>query len=149
LKLFPAVATRLLGSRADGVAMNADTEKLIVPIDPALSCDTPMPLQAIYALAPPRDACRSATASIAPIAPRDAFLELVAHAFNRRVTGATRMARQFAIMARLADRIPIKRLVHPRALDRLHAVRDAVLDDLDRDRAFAPSPSAVESCHPE
>jgi hypothetical protein len=149
LKLFPAIATRVLGRAAAGITMNADTAKLIVPIEPALSCDAPVPLHAVYALASPRDACRHETADISPIAPRDAFLELIAHAFDRRVTGATRRARQFAIMAQLADRIPIRRLAYPRALDRLDAVRDAILDDLDRCRSTAQRSSTVAPCHLE
>ena len=46
LKLFPAIATRVLGRATAGITMNAETAKLIVPIDPALSCHAPVPLHA-------------------------------------------------------------------------------------------------------
>jgi hypothetical protein len=129
IKLFPAVATRLLGTRR-GVEMNAGTSKLIVALDESRSCGSPVPLRRIYCLAVPRDACRQQGIGIQSLSPREAFVELIRGAFNRRLAGPKRLEQQFGIMARLSELVPVKRLVHPRAMTRLQEVRQRVLEDL-------------------
>jgi hypothetical protein len=133
IKLFPGIARRFLGAVADSVAMNPDTSKLILPIDERRTCCRPLPLDAIYVLAAPRDACRLHDVTIETLPPRQAFIALVSAAFNRRVTGRQRIERQFGMMTRVTELVPVRKLVYPRTLDRLQEVRNAVLDDLDRD----------------
>ena len=139
IKLFPKVARRFLGlTAASRVQMNADTNKLILPIDEHRRCTRPNGLDAIYALAAPRDACRSPGVSIETLPPREAFMELVKGTFNRRLVSQQRLERQFDFAARLTNLIAVKRLAYPRAIDRLHDVREAVLADLTRDVRSAP-----------
>ena len=103
LKLFPKIASRFLGRTANRVQMNPDTGKLILPIDEHRSCTDPVELTAIYSLAVPRDACRSARVSIETLSPREAFVELVKGTFNRRLVDAPRLERQFGAMASLTE----------------------------------------------
>jgi hypothetical protein len=131
LKLFPSIAGRFLGT-SGGAKLNPGTGKMILPIEPRRSCAHPVPLKVIYSLARPRDACRQQDVSVQTLFPRDAFIELVKGTFNRRLTGPKRLERQFGLMTRLTDLIPVKRLVYPRIIDRLREVRDIVLDDLFR-----------------
>jgi hypothetical protein len=139
IKVFPNIASRYLGALADGVAMNADTNKLILPIDAHRSCAGPVPLEAIYCLADPRKVSRRHGITIETLSGREAFIALVTAAFNRRLTGRQRRKRQFEIMGRLTELVPVKHLVYPRALDRLTDVRHAVLDDVSRDVGLARS----------
>ena len=132
IKLFPGIARRFLGATADGVEMNPDTNKLILPIDEHRSCARPVPLEAVYLLAAPRESSRRHDLAIETLSPRQAFTALVSGAFNRALTGRQRLTRQFALMARVTDLVPVRKLVYPRALDRVEEVRDAVLDDLVR-----------------
>jgi hypothetical protein len=131
LKLFSKIATRFLGHTVHLARMNADTDKRILPLDEHRSCASPVALKAIYSLAAPRDACRTPSVSIEVLSPREAFVALVKGTFNRRLVSPQRLARQFGVMASLADRVSVRKLTYPRAIDRLQAVRGMVLADLD------------------
>ncbi|HEV3060518.1 MAG TPA: hypothetical protein VGY48_19895 [Vicinamibacterales bacterium] len=129
IKLFPSVARQVLCIGADAVRMNSDTGKLIVPIDERRTCAAPVPLRAIYSLAVPA-AGRRDDVRIEALAPRQALLELVKSAFNRRLLTRDRVERQLGVMTHLASVVPVKQLVYPRAIDRLPDVRAIVLRDL-------------------
>jgi hypothetical protein len=134
LKLFPKIARRFLGQDVTKrVRMNPDTEKLILPIEEHRRHGQPVALDAIYALAAPRDACRTPGVTIERLSPREAFLELLKGTFNRRLTNQPRLKRQFGFTTRLTDLVAVKRLTYPRAIDRLSEVREAVGADLARD----------------
>ena len=134
LKLFPKIACRFLGQDAlNRVQMNPDTDKLILPIEEHRRQGRPVALDAIYALTPPRDACRVPGVRVESLPPREAFLELLKGTFNRRLTNQPRLQRQFGLMARLTNRVAVKRLSYPRSIDRLAEVREAVRADLVRD----------------
>jgi hypothetical protein len=127
LKLFPRVARRLRATPAG--PMNPSTQKEIFAIDGRVWID-PVPLRAVYVLAPPIYASRRRTVAIEPLPPRAAFLRLLDGAFNRRVPGRARLRRQFDCLSRLAERVPVKQLTYPRVIERLDEVRDAILSDL-------------------
>jgi hypothetical protein len=132
IKLFSKVAGRVLGSTPDGPAMHAGTDKRVLWLDARQSCQAPVVLRTTYAVAAPRDACRTPNVRIETLSPREAFLALVKGTFNRRLVSADRLERQFDLMARLAGRVVVKTLAYPRAIDRLPDVRAAVLADLGR-----------------
>ncbi len=130
VKLFPAVARRVLGAPARGVRMNDGTAKRILPLGPGETARQPAPLRALYVLAAPgAGARRDGRAVIEPLSPARALLEVVRHSFNTIVVDRDRLARQFAFAAALAAAVPIRRLSFPRRLDQLPAVCRAVLAD--------------------
>jgi hypothetical protein len=145
LKLFSGMATRVLGQTGAGVRMNADTEKLILPLDEHRRCSTPVPLKAVYSLAAPRDACRKPGVSIETLSPAEAFVALVKSTFNRRVVSPQRLERLFSVMAGLADRVSVQKLAYPRAIDRLPDVRGMVLADLAHETRIVRPPSTLGS----
>ena len=132
IKLFRAVARRFLGEAAHRGGMNAGTDKLIVPIDGDRRCSHPVRLAAIYTLAAPRDACRRTDASIEPLSAREVFFELIKGTFNRRLISRQRLERQFSFVGALTERVPVRKLLYPRALDRLPEVRSRLVADLQR-----------------
>jgi hypothetical protein len=143
IKLFPKIARRFLGHLTTGARMNADTDKLILPMDEDRRCSHPVAVTAIYSLAAPRDACRRPNVTIETLSPREAFVALVAGTFNRQLVSPRRLERQFSFVARLTDLLAVKRLAYPRTVDRLPEVRDAVLLDLARARRLVrPAPNA-------
>src|SRR5829696_6265903 len=73
IKLFPQIASRFLGAASNSVPMNPDTAKLILPLEPDRRCATPVPLEAIYVVAPARAVSRSENVRIQPLSPRDGF----------------------------------------------------------------------------
>jgi hypothetical protein len=126
IKLFPDMAARFL-DRSAGVQMNADTGKLIVPLDERQTCTHPVPIRAMYVLASPVESCHQRTVTIETLSFRESFIELVKGTFNRRLGGAPRMERQFTVTARLADAFPIRRLAYPRQIERLKDIHDIVM----------------------
>ncbi len=132
IKLFSRVAGRVLGKPVDGPAMHADTDKRILRLDAHQTCADPVVVGTVYAVVAPRDACRTPDVRIETLSPREAFLALIKGTFNRRLVSAERVERQFDAMASLADRVTVKTLAYPRAIDRLPEVRAAVLADVGR-----------------
>jgi hypothetical protein len=67
---------------------------------------------------------------IEAVSPRDAFIELVRHAFRLDIGDRTMLARQFRSLQRLVERVSICRLIYPRNFDHLQLVAAAIADDL-------------------
>lgn len=128
LKLFPQAARRLLGARANGVPMNGQTPKLVLPLALDQAVLQPVPLRALYALSDPQSPA-PASIGIEPVQGAAAFLEITRAAFNLQVLDAPRLANQFAFAERIAADIPVRRLTYARSLDLLPAVCDAILAD--------------------
>jgi hypothetical protein len=134
IKLFPAVARRFLQSR-DTPTLNGATDKLIVPLAEHQHWSVPVPLTAIYAVTAPVDACRRRDIGIEPLSPREAFVRLLRATFNRRIVSQARLARQFAALTTIANRITVRRLSYPRSIDRLSEVRDTIIAENGGDKS--------------
>jgi len=132
IKLFPEIAARFPAGARCRATMNPDTRKLILPIDGDRRCATAVPLDAIYVLTPPREIGRDGLVRIETLTPREAFVEVVRSTFNRRITSADRLARQFEMAATLTRLVPVKTVRYPRTLGRLPEVRDLMAADLAR-----------------
>ena len=133
LKLFPHIAERLLGPDASGVPMNPDTRKLVMPLSTRQTWNTPVPVQSLYVLR--SRGYRSRHIAIEPLEPRAAFVELLKGTFNYLHTDAARIQRLFADASQLAIDVPVKELRYQRGLDRLPAVREALLADAETGEA--------------
>lgn len=131
IKLFPAMARRVLRSHSTGTPMNNGTPKLVLPLKgPQIAGDT-VPLRALYVLSDPKRRERTRQeVRIEALSGGEAFLELLRAAFNLIVIDRERLATQFAIGTRLAGSIPVRRLIYPRKVSTLPDVCDAVLADL-------------------
>lgn len=130
LKLFPSVARKVL-ARGRGSRLNAGTSKLVLQLSRSEACDQVVPLRSLYVLGDP-DRKKTAAASritIAPLRGEEAFLEITRAAFNLIQVDRARLANQFAVASRMANDIPMRRLVFPRGLRRLDDVCDAVIAD--------------------
>ena len=137
IKLFPEMAKRFLGSHVGGVAMNRAARKLVIPLDPQMTCTCAVPLRAIYALARAREAVRERGVRIEQLSPREAFVTLVSNTFNYAVLDQDRLKRQFTETSRLVRSVPVKKLFYPRVAGFLPSVREAILEDLRRDGYMA------------
>jgi hypothetical protein len=139
IKLFPGIASRFLGHTVNPVQMNADTNKLILPVAEQQRCESPVVLKGIYSLADPGRGCRTPNVTIETLSAREAFVELVKGTFNRRLVTPERLERQFMVMTGLTSLISVKQLRYPRTIDRLQEVRGMVLADLAREDPRAGS----------
>ena len=132
IKLFPNIATTLLGRRRRSTPMNPDTTKLIIPLSDREHCGQAVPLRALYVLRPPAPSHALKHVTIRPLAQRQACLDLIANTFNTIMTEPARLARQFNWAARLAATVPVKSLSYPRSLTHIPAVLAAIQKDLAR-----------------
>jgi hypothetical protein len=142
IKLFPDMALRHLGEGVTGPPMNLETEKRVIVLDQHRLCLTPVPLGAIYALAPPGDTDCNQQIRIDKLSPREAFVTVVANTFNYLTVDPDRLHRQFHETSRLAAVMPVKKLIYPRRQEALPLVREAILADLTREE-FEVAPCGV------
>jgi hypothetical protein len=129
VKLNPDTADAVFGGRRS-IPMNSFTSKMIFPLNDAQHGNRLVPLQALYVL--PHKPSKSRIL-IRRLSGRSSFLPIVQNTFNDTVLHPDRLKQQFAVAARLASLIPIKRLSYPKRLDMLSAVADAILVDISRE----------------
>jgi hypothetical protein len=134
LKIFPSIARRVLNVEARKPQLNDRTSKLVLPLNGGYSRRAMVPVKCIYVLDQPSGQTTQPGVRIEPLAPREAFLEIVGAAFNLAVVDRERLANQFVFARRLAADVPLRRLIYPRRLSALSAVCEAVLEDVKRDR---------------
>ncbi len=91
IKLFPELARKFLGDRSNGVPMNSETKKLILPLGAVRVTPAAIPLKALYTLAAPRKGTRRQAVSITVLPPRESFMALVKNTFNSRVAPLRRV----------------------------------------------------------
>lgn len=130
IKLFPKLARRFLGGATSGIAMNSGTKKMILPLDQTRTATGPVRLKAIYALLPPRSTNHRQAVRIAVLPPGESFIALVKSTFNYRIVNPARLERQFEAATGVVSALAVKKVLYPWVLDRLPAVRDAILADL-------------------
>jgi hypothetical protein len=128
IKLYPHLARRFLGP-SQGMKMNSESRKVILPLGGARVSRSPAPLKALYTLAAPPTSRKQPT-RIAILPPRESFMALVRNTFNSRIVHSARLARQFRQTAQAVSEIPVKELSYARILARLPALRDTILADL-------------------
>jgi hypothetical protein len=138
-KLFPEMAHMFLGDAITCVPMNSQTRKLVIPLNQDRACGTAVPLAAFYALASPDKMAAERNIRITALSPRQAFLRILASAFNIVILHAPRLRRHFEATEALANSITVKELSYPRMLECLPMVREAILSDLVGNRSEARS----------
>ena len=97
-------------------------------------CSTTRRLARIYLLKRARSSKRSARVLIEDLAPGEALMGLVKAAYRLDITDRAMLTRQFQFLSRVAERVPIKRLIVPDEFSALSEVRAAVLHDLSNRR---------------
>lgn len=129
IKLFPEIARTFLHGQWRGTPMNDCTEKLVIPLLPAQVSSRMVPLKAIYVLCDPEKGTPLDQISLTPpLSEREAFVELLRHTFNTRVTDSARLERQFKAALSLAKRVQVARLSYPRVLNCLSHVRSFIIE---------------------
>lgn len=90
----------------------------------------PQRLVRVYLLKRARSSKRSARVLIQALNPGEALIGLVKAAYRFDITDTAMLKRQFHFLARVAEQVPVKRLVMPDDFSALAEVRQAVLRDL-------------------
>jgi hypothetical protein len=89
----------------------------------------PRPLARVYVLV--RSSAPAGPPRVERLPAPEALMALVGHSFRLDVLDRDRLAEEFRALARVAAEVPVSRLHVPEGLDRLPAVRQAVLADLE------------------
>ncbi len=131
IKLLPPIAEELMTGPWSGSVMNPLARKLIIPLPLEKACSEPVPLAALYALSEPEQGCDPEAIVIRTLSQRDALIELLAHAFNKKILDHARLTRQFRAAQAVASAIPVKVLAYPRRTSLIFDVCHAVRRDLE------------------
>jgi len=98
-------------------------------------CATPRRLARIYLLERERSLKVPDAVLIQELDPGDALMGLVKAAYRLDTTDRAMLLRQFQFLSRVAESVPVKRLVIPDEYSALAGVRAAILQDLSKRRA--------------
>lgn len=142
LKLWPSALEERLGLSAAGLPrVHAALEKRLLPsprsgsVDPARGPE----LAAVYVLE--RRAAGDGGVSSARCTAREALVHLIEHSLAGGPAAALDLsAIRLDRLARVAARVPVRRLRYPAGADSWRLVRKAVSQDLAADRATTPPP---------
>jgi hypothetical protein len=133
MRMWPDEAAWFLGGCDDLPLVHPELTKRRVPVGPdgfGVFYDRLIPLACLYL--PVRRLESRGPVEVHPVAPRDAVIELVRHSFSPfLVEAAGLQPGRFDLFARLARRVPVRRLSYPSGFDRLPDVAEAVLRDLE------------------
>lgn len=130
IKLFPKMAHGFLAETASAVPMNSETEKLVLPLSADQRHHGSAPLCALYVLGPPREMHAKQSIKLTPLTAKEAFIGLVGGTFNPLIGDPDRLRRQYGECLSIASRVPARRIVYPRVLAMLPAVKHTILADL-------------------
>ena len=139
MRMWPDEAAHFCRRPDDLDTVHPSVAKLRVPISATDFCRSPRPLAAIY-LAARRELAGGPDGEIHPLASRDAVIELVRHSFTPHLVAAAGLQpARLELFARLATRVPVRRLVYRDGFERLPAVAERIVGDLQRLREAAGS----------
>jgi hypothetical protein len=132
LRLWPPVIASLFGEEPGlaSVAHYTEKKRLDARHGGLAFCEERLPIRRIFVLAP-RDGSEDDTEiRVVPLAPRDAFMALLTHAYRLDITDRLRLSEEFDRLSRAA-RLPVhSRLDFPRNLERLPTVTKAIMRPL-------------------
>jgi len=98
-------------------------------------CSTKRRLARIYLLARARSSKKAHRVLIRELAPGEALMGLIKAAYRLDITDRVMLTRQFHFLSRVAERVPVKRLIVPDEFSALSDVREAILHDLSNRRS--------------
>jgi hypothetical protein len=132
LRLWPDVISSLFGQEPvlSQVAHYTEKRRLRPDNDRLHFSAEPAPLERLYVVAPYEEGEDMRAITIAPLSPRDAFIELAKHVCRLDITDRERLGEEFEFLGRVAASFPLHRLAFPRDLLLLSAVQERVLEHL-------------------
>lgn len=132
LRLWKDALDCLFGDGGEHPPVAHYSKKRRVRLDrnPRGYCDEPQPVRCFYTLADPAEADAAMNLAIEMLSPRDALVELIRRAFRFDWEDKEMLERQLRFFSGIAAEVPMRRIVIPRDLSLLPAMRRAILQDL-------------------
>lgn len=144
LRLRPGAVTALFGSADALPALTPNWDKRYLDLgrEPAALAARPQPLAAMYLLGPrgPRDEAPA----FSSVPPRDGLLALIANAYVTTLIDQQARAREFGVLGRMAETLPLRQVSLPDGPDTL----DPVCLAIERDAAALAAARAAPSHQP-
>lgn len=133
MRMWPAAAEHFIGEWEALPRVHSELTKRRVRVGPGgfgRFCDRSVPLACLY-LPERRDPATAGTeVQISPLPPSAALIEWVRQSFLPRLVAASgSQPQRLACLARLAERLPLRRLSYPSGFAHLPLVRDAIERD--------------------
>ncbi len=143
LRLWRDARTWLFKEDGDDTAVAHYTTKRRVRIEasPRTYRAEPQTLGRVYLLASSPDPER---VEIQPMTAREGLVALIRAAFRLDTTDGAMLTRQLRLLARVVSTVPVRRLVFPRVFERLAAVRETIIADLEGPVGSSPWQELVE-----
>jgi hypothetical protein len=143
--LWPSAVEKLFGSRDALPRLTPNWEKCYLPLDGKLAGFSPErePLGAIYLFAPRSD--ESSAPSIEDLNSREAVIELIQNTYMNWLLDRSQRHAEFDLLARLVDRVPVRRIVPHRDAARIGDLCKLVVSDAESLLASRAGPVATPS----
>ena len=127
IRLKPDAVAGAWQPGADGPSVAHDSTK--VRVGGAPFAEAPVPIAALYTIAPRAALAAARDITIDPVSPRQAMLNLVDYTFHLDIHDEPRMRQAFDLAGDVAGRHRSRSLVFPWDLTRIDRVADAILQD--------------------
>lgn len=136
MRMWPDEASHFLSGLENLVLVHPKYQKRRVPVGAngfGNFCPSPQPLSCFY-LPERRDPAEwGAGIEIIPISPQKAIIELIRYSFLARFVEARGLQPvRLGFFAKLVQEVPVKRLIYPNGYTYLPAVREAILQDVEK-----------------
>jgi hypothetical protein len=129
LRLWPASARVLFGAADALPRLTPNWDKLYLDVsgDDFAFLDTPLPLGGVYVVGPRSDDARAPF--VEPISPHEGLLALVGNTYINYLLDRVMRAREFEVLGRLVNSVPLRRVVPHEDPARLPELCDVILED--------------------
>jgi hypothetical protein len=134
LRLWPASVTSLLGHVEALRPITPNWDKRDFPLLEHRAFETsPLPLAALYLLGDRQNDDRAPY--VEPVTPREGFIGLVGNTYGNTLLDAPMRAHEFEVLTQMSSQVAIRRVTPHESPERIGALRDTILDDLQRPHA--------------
>jgi hypothetical protein len=132
LRLWEDSLEWLFGNNGNrkSVAHYTTKQRVCVEKKDGAYCNEPQPLKCVYALGELSETQKGDDIVIEALSPRESIMELVKCAFRLDITDRDMLKRQLRFLKKVVSTVSVRRLIFPRNLQLLPAIREAIITDL-------------------
>jgi len=132
LRLWEDALECLFGNNGNrkSVAHYTTKQRVCVEKKDGAYCNEPQPLKCVYTLGEPSEIQKGDDIVIEALSPLDSIMELVKCAFRLDITDRDMLKRQLGFLKKVVSTVSVRRLIFPRNLQLLPAIREAIFTDL-------------------
>jgi len=114
----------------ESVAHYTSKRRVVIEKKPGAFCNESQPLKCVYTLGEPSEIQKGDDIVIEALSPRESIMELVKCTFRLDITDRDMLKRQLGFLKKVVSTVSVRRLIFPRNLQLLPAIREAILTDL-------------------